>query len=82
MTVVLDASIKEETQEETWTRILFDADKLYAPISCYEVGKMGCTKIVGKFHGKDSAGLDMYRYIVHFDNGKSTEIVNTFSVIE
>ena len=70
-----------ETKEETWTQILFAAGEQNDPLSCYEVGKMGCTKITGKFWDKDAAGLDMYSYVVHFADGTQREIIDdTFAV--
>lgn len=70
-----------ETKEETWSQILFAAAGQNDPLSCYEVGKMGCTKITGKFWGKDSGGLETYSYIVHFSDGTQREIVDdTFAV--
>ncbi|MGL5719529.1 MAG: hypothetical protein ACRCYP_01860 [Alphaproteobacteria bacterium] len=71
-----------ETKEETWTQILFYSENEgpNAPLLCYEVDKMGCTKIEGQFQGKDDAGLDIYSYIVHFEDGDEREIITTFSV--
>lgn len=71
-----------ETKEETWTQILFNANSKFPnhPLLCYEVGKLGCAKIEGVFHGKDSAGLDVYSYIVHFEDGDKKEIIDTFAV--
>jgi hypothetical protein len=74
------ATCDSETKEETWTRILFNAGKLNEPVSCYEVGIMGCTKIEGKYHGTTRGGLEIYSYIVYFQNGKQKEITNTLSV--
>jgi len=70
----------EETKEETWTRILFNIGKLYEPVSCYEVGKMSCSKIEEKYHCQDEGGSHQYSYIVHFENGTTKKIVDTFLV--
>lgn len=63
-----------------FTRIVFGPREMNEPFSCYEVGKMGCSKIEEKYSGIDKSGLDVYSYIVHFEDGTTKEIVDTLSV--
>jgi hypothetical protein len=72
--------LKENTSNISWVRVLFNQNGLNNPLSCYEVGKMGCKEIKEKFHGKGEGGIDTYSYVVHFSDGTGKEITNTFSV--
>ena len=82
MTTELEqATAIAEASQETWTQILFAPQGQNDPLSCYEVGKMGCVDITEKFWGKDEGGLDMYSYVVHFADGTQREIIDdTFAV--
>jgi hypothetical protein len=73
------ANLKKESFT-LFSSIVFGPRKINEPFSCYEVGTMGCSKIEEKYCGQDEGGLDMYSYIVHFEDGTTKEIVDTFSL--
>ena len=65
-----------------FSQILFAPKEINSPLSCYKVGLMGCVSIAEKSCPSCIEGITAASYVVSFEDGSSTEVVNTLAVFE
>lgn len=65
-----------ENKPSTIKYILFGDRARNQPVSCYQVGLLGCTKIEEFEEEINGGNLPCFSYVVYFENGTVAEIYN------